>query len=688
MTRTASARATRPGRRAGFWLSAAAALAILVAAYSNHFDNGFYFDDAHVIVNNPYIRSLGNVPRFFTDAATFSTNPRNATYRPLLSLTYALDYARAGELDPRAFHETQFALLVILWALLVPTARRVFDAGRRAPENRFLGLFAATLFCLHTANTQTVNYLSSRSSLIATLGVVGSFWIFVWWPHRRWTLAYLLPMGVAVLAKPVAVMFAPIAFAWVWLVEERSAVTDLRSARGWCAAAQALRTTAPALGAAALLFGLVSRLDAGTVDYGSQLDRLHYLHTQVFVWLHYARLFVLPVGLTADTDWTLLPHWSDTRFFVGLLFVAAAGLAVERCSRTRRWRPVAFGIVWFFLGLAPSSSVVPLYEVYNEHRIFLPFVGLTLAATWAGWTALRGWALRRHQPERARRLGGTLAVLCVAAHAVGTHERNRVWASDESLWADVVAKSPENGRGLMNYGISRMRRGDYAGALELFERARRYAPGYAYLYTNIGILKAAQGDFVEADRAFHRALELDPRFTGGYLHFAHALTQQGRGPEAVDLLQRGLAVRPDEVRIRTQLMRLLAARGDLEAARELARGTLAIDPRDLAARALLDGALDAWGEEASLDAWIRRGLDALEADRWLEAAEIFRVLAARHPGSAVVRNDLGWARLQLGFVREAVADFERAVELDPTFDLARSNRAYARERLAESGPPR
>jgi hypothetical protein len=71
-------------------------VAILLAiciAYANSFQNQFHFDDFHTIVDNPAIRSLRNIPRFFTDATTFSVLPANRTYRPVVSTLLAIDYA-------------------------------------------------------------------------------------------------------------------------------------------------------------------------------------------------------------------------------------------------------------------------------------------------------------------------------------------------------------------------------------------------------------------------------------------------------------------------------------------------------------------------------------------------------------------------------------------------------------------
>ena len=79
-------------------LATVACLGLILAAYSNFFANSFHFDDSHVLETNLYVRSLANAPRFFTDASTFSSLPANATYRPLTTLSLAVDYALAGGL--------------------------------------------------------------------------------------------------------------------------------------------------------------------------------------------------------------------------------------------------------------------------------------------------------------------------------------------------------------------------------------------------------------------------------------------------------------------------------------------------------------------------------------------------------------------------------------------------------------
>src|SRR6266705_3268796 len=92
-------------------------LVALVAAYANHFQNSFHFDDAHTIVNNAAIRELRNIPIFFRDATTFSSLPSNQSYRPLVSTLLAINYQLAHGLQPFWFHLSIFALFVALTLL-------------------------------------------------------------------------------------------------------------------------------------------------------------------------------------------------------------------------------------------------------------------------------------------------------------------------------------------------------------------------------------------------------------------------------------------------------------------------------------------------------------------------------------------------------------------------------------------
>ena len=61
--------------------------------YANSLGNGFRYDDTHSILQNQSVRSLANIPLYFLDSGTFSSEPAMVMYRPLLLVSYAVNYA-------------------------------------------------------------------------------------------------------------------------------------------------------------------------------------------------------------------------------------------------------------------------------------------------------------------------------------------------------------------------------------------------------------------------------------------------------------------------------------------------------------------------------------------------------------------------------------------------------------------
>ena len=192
---------------------------VCILAYANHFHNSFHFDDLHTITDNPAIRSLANVPGFFRDGRTSSVLPANASYRPLVSATLALDYWLAGGLNPLWFHLSSFVWFLAQLALMYLLFVRIAGKSRPGPQAGWLALFAVAWYGLHPANAETINYVIQRADLFPALGVVASLVIYGSWPNRRKWGIYLLPVAVSSFAKPQGLVFPGILFAYHLLFE-------------------------------------------------------------------------------------------------------------------------------------------------------------------------------------------------------------------------------------------------------------------------------------------------------------------------------------------------------------------------------------------------------------------------------------------------------------------------------------
>jgi tetratricopeptide (TPR) repeat protein len=272
-----------------------------------------------------------------------------------------------------------------------------------------------------------------------------------------------------------------------------------------------------------------------------------------------------------------------------------------------------------------------------------------------------------------------VAVLVLLAHGAGTRARNADWKTEETLWLDVTRKSPQNGRGLMNYGLTRMAQGDLETARNYFERAVLVAPNYSTLHINLGVVYGALHQPAVAENHFTRALTLAPGLAEPYFYYARWLAGAGRGPEALQHLRKALAISPGHTATRELLMGLAAAADQEQELMSVARETLALDPGDRTAAAYARGESPLAERAPTPAVALAAGMASLSAERFDEAAELFRQMTRLDPRSADAWNNRGWAQMKLGFLQPAAASFERVLTIDPTYERARNNLALARE---------
>ncbi|HEY4354967.1 MAG TPA: tetratricopeptide repeat protein [Acidobacteriaceae bacterium] len=630
---------TEPLRKRHWIPWALAAIAAVFLVYSNSFHNGFHFDDYHTVTDNPAIRSLSNVPRFFTDASTFSVLPANRTYRPAVSFSLALDYALGHGYTPFWFHAGTFVLFLLLLASLFLLYDRLLHAVDGSAGNVFLALIAAAWFGLHPAIAETVNYIIQRGDLYCTLGCVAALAIYARLPRYRSTGLYLLPLAFALLSKPPAAVFPVLLFFYVYFFESKEGTGRWKSA---------LLATLPSL----VLTGSLMLLQSGMTPktfMPSQIPAWDYRLTQGFVWLRYFGALFLPIHLNVDSD---LPAFAtfDLRAFAGLLFVAALVTGIFLTARRRVLYPIAYGLIWFVVTQLPTS-LYPLSEMENDHRMFFSFAGLILAVVWAAALLLR----RLLSAERIVQLRPALIALVVVmlgAYGWGTHLRNRVWGTDETLWLDDVQKSPHNGRGLMNYGLVLMAKGNYAEALDYFKRAFPLTPNYPSLEINMGIATGAMGHAGEAQTHFERAIALAPNGDEAHAFYGRWLMEQGRLTEAITQLRTAVQLNP----ARPFQQNLLVQAIQSATSGQTAQATV---------------------QSESAASLINRSLALNQAGKFAESIATAKQALKLDPRSALAWNNIAAGYEGMRQWDPAIDAARHALSLQPDFQLAKNNLAWS-----------
>ena len=244
-----------------------------------------------------------------------------------------------------------------------------------------------------------------------------------------------------------------------------------------------------------------------------------------------------------------------------------AGLLAMTVVLLARLPAAGFVAAWFFIVLAPTSSVLPIVDAVFEHRMYLPLASVAVLVVFVG-----DWLLGRWRP----------VALAAAAIALGvlTHQRNELYESRERLWQSAVERRPSNARGLVNLGQGLLMKDRPAEAVDVLNRALAISADDPTALENMAVAHEQLGDFVaaeafsrrlhaahpkdgraarmlgdrrlalgqwaDAESAYRRAVELDPSAEVWY-GLAAALSEQGRD-HATELARRPPATRPGRPR--------------------------------------------------------------------------------------------------------------------------------------------
>ncbi|RTE55120.1 tetratricopeptide repeat protein [Arenibacter aquaticus] len=653
----------------------------MLLAYSNHFSNGFQFDDNHTIENNKAIQNI-DISAFFKDPATFSTLPSNRSYRPYTTLENAIDYQLADGLHTEAFHIHIFIFFLFTCAVLCLFVKKLLDQLEFSKNNQFWGLLVAASFGLLCANAETVNYIIQRSEIVAGFYVLLGFVAFlsggIW---RKWHLYLIFPF-IGFFAKEMALVFSPLLFLYFLIFEEEVNLLQFYRKEEFKKCIRSFAKVFPSfiLTLAFLIFYFSMLPD--TFAPGG-VDRYNYLITQPLVMCHYILTYFIPYNLSADTDWVAFESILDYRAITGIVMIALLIFIALRASKKKETKLFSFGVLWFFISLLPSSSVLPFAEILNDHRSFIPYMGLTIAFVFGVH-----YLLKNYSPKLLVQQNGQLAMILVISvfllgNAYGVYQRNKVWKDELSLWKDVTIKSPKNGRGHMNYGLALMAQGDYTNAELSFNKALELTPYYSSIYTNLGILKNATGDKESADKYFKKSLSLNDSNHKTKYFYGRNLFRNDRFKEAVDQFKQVNQTVPNYIDTHQYILKSYHHMEDWAQLRNFSEEILKSWPKDSTATKYLDIAVN---KKSVLQVIEEEVANAPSPEKYLDlsfkyynegdyegcirAAEKAKDLKPDYPDAY---NNIGIAHYHLFNYDLAIEAYNKALELNPSYQLAKNN---------------
>lgn len=432
--------------------------------YANAWYGGFQFDDFSAILENPHIADIGA----FTGHLAHMV-------RPVLYATFLFDRGVYG-MNATGYHLLNILLHlgsgILVYRILT---RAVAEGSRQVP------FWTALLFLVHPIHTETVTYISGRSSgLMAFLYLLALFLYIKASESQSAGKIYLSGAVVASLlsigSKETAVTL-PIAFLLWDVLIRRLQGPSLRAA--FCTSHLPFWIL--------LLFAAGWAWSHPRYTYLAQFSfQLRPLWDNVLSEAHavaYALLlFFHPWKQNFDHDLSefhSLGQWPLPFDLLALstLIAVAAGMA-------HRLPPASFGIGWFFLQFLPTS-LVPRADLLSERNLYLASIGLFLALVVVADTLVAQCGKTMKTPRLVRSVGAGMASVLVVGLCLMTIQRNTLYRDQLSLWSDTVSKSPKKARPHNNLGHAYAVHGNWDRAIEEFRTAAQLDPGYVLAQENL-----------------------------------------------------------------------------------------------------------------------------------------------------------------------------------------------------------
>jgi len=568
------------------------------AVYSNTFQVPFLFDDLPGISENRAIRAL------WPPSAVFS-----ASNRPFAHYTFAINYALHGE-QVWGYHALNLAIHLAaadcLWGIV-----RCTLASQSGPLRRYgdgIALAAALIWLAHPLQTQAVTYIIQRMESLMGLAYLLTLNAFIraqdsprptlWYAVSIFACALGMGCKEVMVTAPLIVLWydrAFIAASWREIFTQRK-FYYAGLASSWVVLAWAVLHDSKSYGQGDVL--IVENLTPWT-----------YLVSQSGVIAHYLRLSFWPQGQCFDYGWPVAASPGEV-LPQGLLILSLLALTVWAMFRHPKW---SFLGGWFFLILAPSSSILPIRDLAFEHRMYLPLAAVVVGIICGAVLLVNRFTANSRQAElTTNRTLGMLAIVIVLSLGITAHLRNQVYASPERLWSDVVVKAPANPRGHFNLSNCYMNAGDWSRCLEQALKTIELAPESATAYNNAGLASANLGqsenaigyfqtaveknpDLAEAwlnlgnaffqsspakaEEAYRQALEAQPNYAAAHNSYGYFLLVQGRDTEAASHLQQAVQLEPSNPLAHYNLCDTLARSGKLTEATVHFRSASVLNPR-------------------------------------------------------------------------------------------------------------
>lgn len=453
--------------------------------------------------------------------SNFDTFPPQIRY--LFLLSFAINYEQ-GQLEPLNYHlfniSTHFLTTLTIFFISYITIHRGTEWGRQAAGP--IAAITSLFFALSPVHTETVTYISGRSSGLAGLFYFSSLLFFILANFRErgirtcifFTLFSVVCFGAAIMSKETAITLPAVIllYDFCFMNEDQ-----------WSTRKNRFRF----IYLPCLIFVAIGvlYLKGQFISYSRLIDSSYALQ-QARIIGHGVNLLLFPVGMTLTSDFPdgFFPH-PMLRPWPILLMIGILIAIAKHFPKAKKF--TLFCVCWFLISISPTNSIIARVDMFSQRNLYFPsFVVFLFFAT---------MIYHLYQAGKPRSVIRKLSIICLGSifilQATLLLKQNSHYRSNISLWSDTVKNAPGNTLAWQNISHHYLMASNYDKALESLQGLMRSNPKPQQLsqaHSKLGIIYSRHGNFQKAIAAFEEAIRLDPSFPANYLNLGGVYFKQGQ----------------------------------------------------------------------------------------------------------------------------------------------------------------
>lgn len=523
--------------------------------YWNTFNNAFQFDDELVIVNNQ--ESIKNI---------FNINYILSESRPLLYFSLAINYY-FGELNVVGYHIVNLLIHLAVSVLVFFLAKRIsYYFENKNIETvyqsytKFLPLFTALLFAVHPINTQTVNYISARSSSLCVFFYLLSLLLFIQYKEidcdnqynqkyirrRLYYTGSITAFILALAAREMAVILPLIIIFYDFIFYDTEEITHKNSKNSIIKRYRLYH----------LPFWII--IVAGLIKNGLPSIVVPISTNLIMAcksYIYYLKLLLFPVGLSIDHYFPVTASYKTASSLIALLLVFT--LITTNVIFFKKMKIVSFSIFLYFIALLPTSSVLlvnpgSVVTMIGEHRIYassiafsilLPLLIIYLSTYSEIFFSIKSNKMRAGSSSKMIQL--IILVPILITFSVITVNRNYKWKNEVTLWSSAVKHYPQKFKAQYNLGFAYTRKEMWEESILPYTEALKLNNMDAETHNNLGISYNKTGEIDKAIIEFEKAVELNSNYYDAYFNLANVYQEKGFLDRSIIAYQKSIELKPD-----------------------------------------------------------------------------------------------------------------------------------------------